>query len=839
MSKIKIVSNPYENRIQFFSDKKNINNWINIEVENPNSKLLSEKIVSGVFPFVVRNIVTILCEEYLETNGIVEIEFEGTSDEYNELKTVCGSEEFCNKARCVYGNRWLNNARDILPSIIKIYNQNLGPLILRSVENDNEMTDVLSKFSDASGKDVPLCIVGNYSAGKSSFINSLIGSEILPSGDEPVTAKIFQIKQSVYDDRAKIEFSYNESDCIISLEDDDYELVCPSRGFFIDEIEEIIKNVTSDPIDVIVNRVLSFVNSYKYTEKENISDVISLEVPFTGVLGRSNNPFIIFDTPGSNSASNVDHFEILKEAMHNLSNGLPIYLSEYNSLDSTDNEKLYNEISDIKELDSRFAMIVVNKADMARLPSEGYSEKFEERILNYTVPRNLYSEGVYFVSSIIGLGSKTNGKFSDDYYAEVYYDQERKYSDENHPTYKRLYRYNVLPKHLRERMIVESEQSDNLIYANSGLYAIEKELLTFASRYSPYNKCQQSLLYLRKAISKSEQSISFKKSYTQKLIGKLVAEFTIDKEKLFKKLVEASQKKKKEAQAQYLSEIDSYALKVSDTEYSTKEYFDSEYLKLREKNLATNGMDEKTAELQRAKNSVKWYATTKDDNASLSDTINSFANAVKDSSDCIREVNKLSSDELIEIAKNSSDLAVSRMYELVENESKAFVARTAGVVKNDLLTVISGDSALEAGEKKELQDIILNFEEISFQTDADSQFVKKKLEMGINLFGVITLFSNEQISTRKLTKEYNRYIRSSVNDIRNLIEKSHYGSFAEWCERLIAELRDRITQYNPELHEQQEMIKSQEQEIQIMERTLLDLNTYSSRIEELLTWHED
>lgn len=837
MKKIKIVSNPYENKIQFYSLKSDSDEWHNIEEENPNSKLLKEKHISGVFPFIVRNLVSIICEEYLETDGIIEIEFEGTSDEYKELKTVCCSEEFCNKARCSHDGRWLNNARDILPSIIKIYNRNLGPLILSNVEDKSEMNQVLSKFSDASGKDVPLCIVGNYSAGKSSFINSLIGSEILPSGDEPVTAKIFEIKQSTYDDRAKISFVYNGYDCVISLENDDAELSCATRDFFLDEIEEITKDIDNCGIDEVVNKILTFINSYKCSENESISNIIEIEVPFKGVLGRAHSPFIIFDTPGSNSASNIDHLEILKEAMHNLSNGLPIYLSEYNSLDSTDNEKLYHEINSIKELDSRFAMIVVNKADTARLPSDGYSQKFEERILNYTIPKNLYSEGVYFVSSILGLGSKNGGKFKDEYYAEVYYDQERKYSDPNHPTYKTLYKYDVLPEHLRQRMIEDSEKEDNLVYANSGLYAVEKELLTFASRYSPYNKCQQSLLYLRKAIEKSEEIITTKKNNTEKLIEKLVDEFTSDKEKLYKQLVDASQKKKKEAQLQYLSVTDEYASKVSNGEYEKKESFDVEAKSIRDKHLAENKIDEKTADYQRAKNTLKWYVTTKDDNASLSDTVSAMAKATKETASAILDVNKASSEELISFTKNKSVKAVKRMYETIRDQSKEYVSKIARNVKEDLLAVISGDSALADGEKKDLQDVIISFKEIDFKTDADKLFDKRNLEMGISLFGIVTIFSTELINTRKLTSEYNRFIRRSGGEIKTLIEKSHYTSFVEWTEKLISELRDRIAQYNPHLFEQQNIIKGQEREIQIMEKNLVDLNTYSAKIEELLDWH--
>ena len=42
--------------------------------------------------------------------------------------------------------------------------------------------------------DVNLCLVGTYSAGKSTFINAVIGKRILPESINSETAKMFKIK---------------------------------------------------------------------------------------------------------------------------------------------------------------------------------------------------------------------------------------------------------------------------------------------------------------------------------------------------------------------------------------------------------------------------------------------------------------------------------------------------------------------------------------------------------------------------------------------------------------------------------------------------------------------
>ena len=49
--------------------------------------------------------------------------------------------------------------------------------------------------------------------------------------------------------------------------------------------------------------------------------------------------------------------------MAGLTNGLPIFVSKYDSLDTDDNLTLFDLIANMKELDARFTILVVNQAD--------------------------------------------------------------------------------------------------------------------------------------------------------------------------------------------------------------------------------------------------------------------------------------------------------------------------------------------------------------------------------------------------------------------------------------------------------------------------------------------
>ena len=385
----------------------------------------------------------------------------------------------------------------------------IKPLVDNSVSQRKIVAEKIDRFTDVSSDIIPLCVLGNYSAGKSTFINALVGMEILPNGDEPVTARVFQIKRSKDRDRAMIQFSCGDRRFLLRFDPTGLMENKDLAGEALyDQIAASAAKAETGMASQI-NAALKVLNSYRQDDgEERVSDLIKLEVPFSDAdPWPHDREFVIFDTPGSNSASNEDHARVLREAMEGLSNGLPIFVAEYSSLDSTDNEKLYREIEQIPAIDERFAMIVVNKADSADLPKGGFENSDVVQIMHWSIPSNLYGQGIYFVSSILGLGSKNNGDFMSDNYAEKFEDQQRKYVDPTSRFYKTLYRYDILPGQISRRTNRESEACKDLLLANSGLFCIENEIRLFAERYSAYNKCTRSEALLQEIIEITKEEI--------------------------------------------------------------------------------------------------------------------------------------------------------------------------------------------------------------------------------------------------------------------------------------------------------------------------------------------
>lgn len=148
----------------------------------PNSRLVRGKYSKRGAIISDPKMVDILLAEYDDGTGI-DLLFEGNSDEFQELKTFIQSlnNSSISLKKSAYS---LTNARDILPEVLSIFDKT--QVILPEELKDDS---AIQKFQDATKPQIPLLVLGNYSAGKSTFINSLVGYELLPASDHPANCK--------------------------------------------------------------------------------------------------------------------------------------------------------------------------------------------------------------------------------------------------------------------------------------------------------------------------------------------------------------------------------------------------------------------------------------------------------------------------------------------------------------------------------------------------------------------------------------------------------------------------------------------------------------------------
>ena len=834
MATIRITSDPYKREIKFDVLKKSTDEWVEVSFSNnPESRLITEDIRKNFFPYKVKEIVRILRDEYLSDDEMLTIYFNGTTDEYHELNQVCNG--FIDDIKLFRSDEGLENARDILPKIVDIFSEiqpivdaNIGSLEVRSViEHD------IAKFTDASNDIVPICVLGNYSSGKSTFINALIGMEILPSGDMPVTAKIYSIRQSSDPVRSHISLKYNEESIDIDICGNDFIVERGEDSEFVDEIINSLQDHKEASLANRVNACLDVING----QRKGVSDLIDITVPFGyGSLRESRNSFVIFDTPGSNTATYKDHFSILEGAMKDMSNGIPIYIAEYSSLDSCDNESLYEKIKSISQIDSRFTMIVVNKADSANIKEDRFDEDTERMILRQAVPRNLYSGGIYFVSSIMGLGSKNNGEFFDDHAVEFFEDNERKYMDVRSKRYKSLYKFDIMPEQIKHCIVDASENSDNMIFANSGLLAAEHEIVNFAEKYSAYDKCEQSNKYVRRILDKTQDQIDEIRRNRESKKIQLQKDLENDK----KELIGDLEKKREECFQEYSDTYDESIkgrFEQREAIYSYDDMNKWEKIILSEKESEHNFTGKK--------NSVKESGVE-----ILNDVIGigkgNVIEGIRDVGGDIQKtwdntlelkniklkVNKETGDELIRAVSDDYNDRLGGTIKDIDTASREHCEKYAECARQDLLEIVTSATALDEEKKQELSDIIISYGNIVFGDE--HAFEKNEFEKQVRLLcWVIDL---NKIDTRKLTDAYNRLYIKKVKMAYGQLKNGHGRSFESWLEQLVNRIRLNIVDYSPKLSEQVQRIVEETRAIDELENTKSLLNNYSDQIEKLMDW---
>lgn len=844
---VKIVSNPYAKTVEFY---RMDGGWQPINpITDPSSPLLNSDLVKGFFPFKAKEIVNRIVGEFHVSGQNLAIMFEGSDDEYEELQAVCDDAEYQGFLALERSDRRLPNARDVLPEIVEIF-RGIRPLIDECVMEKEKVTHELEKFYDVSSDLIPLCVLGNCSAGKSTFINALIGFELLPNGDEPVTAKVFQIKRSKQRDRGSIRFSYGNTPFLLRFNDTG---LAPNDELennpFYQSISKAIEKTNLEGLIGHMNCILRILNGFKARDGEaNVSDLIEIVVPFCMAdPWAQSNEFVIFDTPGSNSASNEDHARVLREAMEGLSNGLPIYIAESTSLDSKDNEKLYDEISQIEAMDERFAMIVVNKADSASLPKNGFSAEDVEEILDQVIPRSLYAQGIYYTSSILGLGSKIQGEFVNDYYAEKFDDQKRKYSNPEDRFYKMLYRYNILPGQIGERTIAESEKCPDLVFANSGLYCIEQEIVLFAERYSAYNKCHQSEGLLRRVIDITSGEIEAAKARREQ--SKKNREEALDRDK--RELISNLEAR---GEGIELSALEQYPPHVSETVDFRQWRITEEQLRAREAVLTDENKDEhnydaQNQEAQEAQKAV-WGnftdnffdALSNPEKGKFSSALSSFFDDVdiaenkrRAAAEAARDADRETSDELLAEVRALFDDSVKSIEGAVDDSSKAYWSERAELGRTVLYELATSSTVLSEEKRQEVAEIIIKYPQLSLVPNAESIFVKSELMKDFKIWNLVIVSSNK-LNLGKLSRVYNAEIERAYREIRESTRCNHEVSFKDWLAELLGLIVDNITDYNPILHNHAEIIREDTEKINELTAKLDTLERCTAQVTRMIDW---
>lgn len=839
--RIKIVSNPFEQMIRYYLKKDD--GWISIpEAGEPNSCLLNKGFVTGFFPFKVHDIVNALLREYGSAEEKLKLEFEGPDDEWDELRQVCSIGDFANRVELFRGDRYLSNGRDILPLLRDEFD--LIDHILQSRTKEGASSGaLLERFKEASGKNVPVCVVGNYSSGKSSFINSLIGLELLPNGDRPVTAKVFRISNSqdpssaritfgIASDKIRVIFSENETHVRSSDE------VRSVAAVLFRSIEDAGK--PGDGVQLVerVRAVLVAINECDFKEFGDVgSGIVEVNVPFASTDWMHCHNFVIFDTPGSNSNSNRDHLEALQHAMRNMSDGLPVFVSTFDSLDSNDNADLYGLLEQNDALDERFAMVVVNKADNADLPEGGFDEATVRQVKGYAAVKNLYAHGVYFVSSIMGLGAKVEGKLNERHYDRVYRQQFDSYSDPEDRFYIRLYDYDILPDQIKWRVGEEAATCPERVLANSGLYSIERTIEDFAVKYSVYNKCSRAYSLLSELVEISDRALQGEIAIEELNRDKWEDELGSSKQEVLGGLELRSRELGQAAIDGAESHMERFPF-LQDASLSGEQIavWEDELVGI---NRAEGNLAQASQEAQRARSRVSenfargisdvWEKRDilgmVDVAAKLFGDIGAAHELGKDERGLIRRIDDKTSTSVLERSQEHFDRKLDEALVDVERASSAYWADCARSCRDSLLEFVTDSKGLSEEKRIMLRDIILDFRALQLEGSR------------AQLMDIRVPFVPEKLWKSPLIMQYQIEMGRRIKKWKEAVLASHGACFSRWLADLTAELSSNIVDLNPELRKQFGQAESARRKIDSLNGERRQLMRAIESVSGYMSWH--
>lgn len=849
--KIKIISNPYEKVITYQRYDAASSSWVDVNNGDYHGNLKQDRLIHSFFPFIVKDVVDEIIEEF--EGEKIELFFEGPSDEFSILADLVSSETYSDRLAPGKGcSRYLENAWEIIPDVRKVFSK-VSNVIKSSIADKtiakSDVSDDIARFYDASSDLIPVCVLGNYSAGKSTFINALIGHEILPSGDSAVTAKVFRIFQT--DDENVISVKvYKAGNCSsVTVKNGLVSYDGFNDGTLKSEIKKELNSLDGSNPDAVANKIVSVINFYKPGDGETDYDsTIDIKISFRGLWNRFAGSFVVLDTPGSNANSHKDHYEVLQQALEGMSNGIPVFVSEYDSLDSNDNNTLKEKLMHVDGIDTRFTMIIANKADSANLRKEDFTNENEDEILNQAIPKDLYAYGIYFVSSVMGLGSKTDGQLIDDHSAEIYEDNKVKYSDPANRFYKQLYRFNIMPSQIRNSAMKDAENCDDRIFVNSGLFSVENEILNFAEKYSSYNKCEQSDVFLNKMIKTTSDAIKTATDDTEKDKKKFEDELESEKKKMISEVTDVSN----EAQSAYYIDFDTKMKKTSNKgkkTYSAEDLSSMKY-EITKKQNDLHELSDIKENRKKQFDDIGSALKSGVDNFKKRPGLATFASAgksiLKETQEAVeshgkylstvKEVKNDADEELIHDVNLNYTKQKKEAEQLLKNAASEFWNEHTVLFRQCLIDTVKMTD-LSDEKKNEITRVIRSYRNFDYIHEYEQVFKKDEFDYLIRL-GSVKLIKLDRINTSRLSQEYESKISSAVDGILKKVENESFTQFRNWADRLVNDVKENMVDYSPALKEMQHKINEREEHINVLRERYEKLKLYSNDISGLIDWKE-
>lgn len=308
------------------------------------------------------------------------IEFTGVESDYNDIK------EAADRAIQKGMNVELK-FNSVAPAENRL--EKIKALMEKVSEKSSKFADYLANsdqkakkdFEEALNNDFDAYVVATMSSGKSTFINSILGQDLLPAANEATTATIAHI----YDDKSQGNTFYGER---------------------FDNNGNLIEH--NDTVDL---------STMKAWNSDCETKTIKLNGNIRAFKENSNVRLVLTDTPGPNNSQDPEHQRTTLGFIQDLKrNPLIIYVLNATQLGTNDDAQLLRLVADTmskggKQSKDRF-LFVVNKMDMFD-PERGENIKEAlNRVKSYLEENGIQDPNLFPVSARMAYLLRKKGELT-------------------------------------------------------------------------------------------------------------------------------------------------------------------------------------------------------------------------------------------------------------------------------------------------------------------------------------------------------------------------------------------------------------------------------------------
>lgn len=412
--------------------------------------------------------------------------FKGTENDCQDMK----------EAAC-FANEEQNFDIDIQCMVIEGEEKRLTRIM--DLLDEAKVTPLFSKFFDSNesiqanlkevfNKDFDVFVVATMSSGKSTFINGMLGCDLLPALNEATTATIAKINNNK--NKAQGEFEVAR----ISSRSGQYDEVMSINIKDEDQSRKDLARLAEWNADADTHSIL-------------------IEGNFIGINESENVRLVLTDTPGPNNSQNNNHELVtMKHIQDTDRNPMILYILNATQLGIRDDQGLLRDISNImkqggKQSRERF-LFILNKADEFDVGKGEDVFKVVQRAKEYLKKNGIDEPRIYPISARLAslfrkreLSSNliTINELGDLYKFEVVFDQIESMN---------LIQY--MPLSNSEKALLEARELPKIL-KRSGVPGVEVVIENYINKYNLPHRVTRAYEALKEIIKKSSNKSQIEK----------------------------------------------------------------------------------------------------------------------------------------------------------------------------------------------------------------------------------------------------------------------------------------------------------------------------------------